>query len=272
QMLPAVSHNRFEATIEGRLEWCLSRQREWGVPITALICTSCDYTYINKEFINSIADHVEQKGIEYWDDVSVDTLLPRNMSCPQCAGVGFKKETDILDVWFDSGISHYAVLQKDPNLAYPAHMYLEGKDQHRGWFQSSLLTSMIIEETPCTKTIVTHGFTVDEKGRKMSKSLGNVVSPAQMIEKLGTDGLRLWAASSDNASDAVVSEILIKNVQEVLRKIRNTCRFLLSNINDFDVKRDAVVVEKMKMIDKYALQELFEFHQDVIQAYKEYNF
>jgi isoleucyl-tRNA synthetase len=271
-MLPAASHNRFEATIEGRLEWCLSRQREWGVPITALICRNCDYTYITKEFINEIATHVAQEGIEYWGNVSLDMLLPDNMSCPQCAGVGFEKETDILDVWFDSGVSHFAVLQKNPALAYPANMYLEGKDQHRGWFQSSLLTSMIIEQTPCTKTIVTHGFTVDQHGRKMSKSLGNVVSPQEMVEKLGTDGLRLWASSIDNAGDAVVSEVLLKNVQEVLRKIRNTCRFLLSNINDFDVARDAVLIENMKMIDKYALQELFEIYEEIVHAYEEYNF
>jgi isoleucyl-tRNA synthetase len=271
-MLPAASYNRFEATIEGRLEWCLSRQREWGVPITALICTSCDYTYINKEFIDNVANYIEKQGIEYWDGVDINTLLPESMSCPQCANVGFKKETDILDVWFDSGVSHFAVLKKNKELAYPADMYLEGKDQHRGWFQSSLLTSMILERTPCTRTIVTHGFTVDEHGRKMSKSVGNVVSPQQMIEKLGTDGLRLWAASIDNAGDAVVSEILLKNVQEVFRKIRNTCRFLLSNINDFDIATDAVVVEKMKTIDRYALQELFEIQQNILQAYQEYDF
>ena len=151
-------------------------------------------------------------------------------------------------------------------------MYLEGKDQHRGWFQSSLLTSMILEQTPCTKTIVTHGFTVDQQGRKMSKSLGNVVSPQEIIERLGTDGLRLWAASVDNSGDAVVSEVVLKNVQEVFRKIRNTCRFLISNINDFDVAQDAILVEKMNSIDQYAMQDLFELNQDVINAYTEYNF
>lgn len=271
-MLPAASHNRFEATIEGRLEWCLSRQRTWGVPIPALICDACDYVHTNKEFIDDVAQGVTKNGIEYWDTVSVETLLAGSVSCPQCTTGLLRKETDILDVWFDSGVSHYAVLKHNPDLAYPADMYLEGKDQHRGWFQSSLLTSMILEETPCTKTIVTHGFTVDAQGRKMSKSLGNVVSPAEMIEKLGTDGLRLWAATVDNAGDAVVSEVLLKNVQEVFRKIRNTCRFLISNINDFDISKDAIVVEKMHIIDQYALQELFELHQEILQAYDEYNF
>ena len=271
-MLPAASHNRFEATIEGRLEWCLSRQRTWGVPIPALICDACDYVHTNKEFIDDVAKGVAKSGIEYWDTVSVETLRNGSSACPQCVSGCLRPETDILDVWFDSGVSHYAVLQHNPELAYPADMYLEGKDQHRGWFQSSLLTSMILEETPCTKTIVTHGFTVDAQGRKMSKSLGNVVSPAEMIEKLGTDGLRLWAATVDNAGDAVVSEVLLKNVQEVFRKIRNTCRFLISNINDFDIRTDAIVIEKMKVIDQYALQELFELNQEICHAYDEYNF
>lgn len=292
-MLPAASHNRFEATIEGRLEWCLSRQRTWGVPIPALICTSCDNTYTNKQFINTVAAGVAQHGIEYWDWdlLSVEALMnptvgaittklemdniqrvtPENI-CPFCASGTLRKETDILDVWFDSGVSHYAVLKKNPDLAYPADMYLEGKDQHRGWFQSSLLTSMIIENNPCTKTILTHGFTVDEQGRKMSKSLGNVVSPQEMISKLGTDGLRLWAATIDNAGDAVVSEKLLQNVQEVFRKIRNTCRFLLSNINDFDIQKDAVVLEQMYTIDRYALQELCDLNAEIMQAYTDYNF
>ncbi len=271
-MLPEASHNRFEATIEGRLEWCLSRQRAWGVPITALICDKCDYTYITKEFIDEIAQKVAQHGIGYWDNVSAETVKSAPTSCPQCITGVLRKETDILDVWFDSGISHYAVLQQNPALQFPADMYLEGKDQHRGWFQSSLLTSMIIEQTPCTKSIVTHGFTVDEHGRKMSKSLGNVVAPQEIIDRLGTDGLRLWASSIDNAGDAVVSEVLLKNVQEVFRKIRNTCRFLLSNINDFDLATDAILLEKMQSIDQYAMQELFELHEEVMHAYVDYNF
>lgn len=270
-MLPAVSHNRFEATIEGRLEWCLSRQRTWGVPIIALICDACDYTYITKEFINEIAQHVAHNGIEYWDTAELSSLNSGIATCPQCVTGGLRKETDILDVWFDSGVSHYAVLH-NPDLAYPADMYLEGKDQHRGWFQSSLLTSMILEQTPCTKTIVTHGFTVDEHGRKMSKSLGNGIEPQEMIERLGTDGLRLWASSIDTAGDAVVSETLLKNVQEVFRRIRNTCRFLISNINDFDIAYDAISIDTMKAIDVYALNELYELHQEIIISYENYNF
>jgi isoleucyl-tRNA synthetase len=271
-MIPQGSHNRFEATLEGRLEWCLSRQREWGVPIPALLCLECDHAFTNKQFIAGIAQHIQHHGIEYWDTVLLESILPKNISCTKCGSKKFRKETDILDVWFESGISHYAVLLKNPDLSYPADIYLEGKDQHRAWFQSSLLTSMILEEKPCMRSIVTHGFTVDEHGRKMSKSLGNVVSPQEMVERLGTDGLRLWAASIDITGDAIVSDILLKNVQEVLRKIRNTCRFLLSNINDFDFKRDEVPLEKMQTIDKYALQELFELYEEIIYSYKEYNF
>jgi isoleucyl-tRNA synthetase len=272
KMLPESSHNRFESTIEGRLEWCLSRQREWGSPIPALICDECDYTHINKEFIALVASNVALHGIEWWDTASIESLMPGSITCPQCLVGCLRKETDILDVWFDSGASHYAVLKNNPALQYPANMYLEGKDQHRGWFQSSLLISMITEEVPCTTTILTHGYTVDEYGRKMSKSLGNVVSPQEIIDRMGTDGLRLWASSIDNASDPVVSEVLLKNVQEVLRKIRNTCRFLLSNINDFDYDRDALSIEKIKVIDQYALQELHQLHKEVVQAYKDYNF
>ncbi len=267
-------HQRIDlyATVEGRFEWCISRQRVWGMPIPALICTDCDYTYITKEFIDKVAKGIEKEGIEYWDKVAIDDLVPKDFACSGCAGNNLKKEQDILDVWFDSGISHYAVLMQRKALRFPADIYLEGKDQHRGWFQSSLLTSIALEGQAPMKQIFTHGFTVDAKGRKMSKSLGNVVSPQEMIDKLGTDGLRLWASSIDNAADAVVSDILIKNVQEVFRKIRNTARFLLSNLYDFDIEKDAIDFDDMHMIDQYALQELFEFNQEILHAYDAYDF
>ena len=227
--LPPKSIKRLQATIEARYEWCISRQRVWGVPIPALLCTACDYTYINKSFIDKVADGVHKEGIEYWDTVSISDLVPKDFSCLSCKATSFTKEQDILDVWFDSGLSHYAVLFDNPELGYPADLYIEGKDQHRGWFQSSLLTSMALEGQAAMKMIITHGFTVDAKGHKMSKSLGNVIAPQEMIDKLGTDGLRLWASSIDFSSEAVVSDILIRNVQELFRKVRNTCRFLFSN-------------------------------------------
>ncbi len=272
EMLPDTSKNRFKATLEGRLEWCLSRQRIWGIPIPALICQDCDFTYISKELIEHVADHVEQSGVEWWDTATLQDIIPQGFTCPSCNRANFKKEQDILDVWFDSGVSHFAVLVKNPNLRFPANIYLEGKDQHRGWFQSSLLTSMAIEKEPCMRAIVTHGFTVDEQGHKMSKSRGNVVSPQEMINKLGTDGLRLWASSIDCRGEAVVSDILLRNVQEVFRKIRNTCRFLLSNIYDFSIENDAIDIERMQVIDKYALQELLLVNYEVVQAYVDYDF
>ncbi len=269
--LPLKSINRLQATIEGRLEWCISRQRAWGVPIPALLCTGCDRPYINKEFINKVAHGVAKEGIEFWENVAISSLVGKGFACSSCKGTSFTKEKDILDVWFDSGLSHYAVLH-NTELGYPADLYLEGKDQHRGWFQSSLLTSMALEGTPSMKMIITHGFTVDDKGRKMSKSLGNVMAPQEMIDKLGTDGLRLWASSIDFASEAVVSETLLRNVQEVFRKVRNTCRFLLSNLYDFDIDKDAVAIEKMRVIDQYAVQELFEFNYAMLRSYAAYDF
>lgn len=270
--IPEKSVNRLAATVEGRLEWCLSRQRVWGVPIPALLCVKCDYTYISQGLIESVAEKVADNGVEYWDTVPVADVLPQNFACPNCKGTEFKKETDILDVWFDSGVSHYAVLSQRKELGMPADMYLEGKDQHRGWFQSSLLTSMVLNDKPPMKTILTHGFTVDKKGRKMSKSLGNVVAPQEMIDKLGTDGLRLWVSSIDCSGEAVVSDVLVKNVAEVYRKIRNTARFLLSNLYDYDKDKDAVPFDKMLLIDRYALQELAEFNHAVLQSYADVDF
>jgi isoleucyl-tRNA synthetase len=267
KMLPKGSRNRMYATVEGRLEWCLSRQRVWGVPIPAVICTSCDYAYCTPELIEKVATHIEVSGIECWDTLSIEDLVPSDFVCPQCSERNWTKERDTLDVWFDSGISHYAVLNNNKDLAFPADIYIEAQDQYRGWFQSSLLTSMVLEEVPCMKAILTHGFTVDDKGRKMSKSLGNVISPAQMVEKLGVDGLRLWVASVDCTGDIVVSEASMSNAQEVFRKIRNTARFLLSNLYDFNIQRDKVSLSDMRAIDVYALQQLHVFNYTVLHAY-----
>jgi len=254
--VPDKSINRLKATIEGRLEWVLSRQRIWGVPIPALICSECDHTYITKELIDTVSKAVAKDGVEYWDNVPVQELIPVDFKCPSCKAVGtFTKEYDILDVWFDSGVSHY-----------------EGKDQHRGWFQSSLLTAMVIEGKAPMDTIVTHGFTVDAQGRKMSKSLGNVVSPQEMVEKLGTDGLRLWVSSIDCSGEAIISPLLLENIKESFRKIRNTCRFLLSNLYDYDHAKDALPSNELLPIDQYALHELYEMNKKVLAAYDAYDF
>jgi isoleucyl-tRNA synthetase len=269
KMYPETGRNRFSATLEGRLEWCLSRQRTWGVPIPAVHCTKCAHVFTNLELIETAARGIEKDGIEFWDRVTVDQL--GKFSCPKCACTQVGKEHDILDVWFESGVSHFAVLYKNPQQAFPASMYLEGKDQHRAWFQSSLLTGLVLEDSAPMREILTHGFTVDEHGKKMSKSLGNVITPQQIIEQVGTDGLRLWVASSDYASDPIYSVALLKNISEVYRKVRNTSRFLLSNLYDFDYERDAVAVEKMFAIDQYALTKLHEFNQTMQNAYKNRN-
>lgn len=266
-MLPDKTNNRLKATLSGRLEWCLSRQREWGTPIPALLCIECDEAYINKELIDIVAQGIEKEGIEYWDHVAIDELKPAGLVCKKCGYGEFKKEKDILDVWFDSGISHFAVLANNNDLSYPADFYFEGKDQHRGWFQSSLLTSLVIEGKSCTKGIITHGYTVDAKGRKMSKSIGNVVAPQEIIDKLGTDGLRLWVSSID-LNDAVVSDVVFENVKEVLRKVRVTCRFMLSNLYDFSEK-DLVNFEELSLLDQYALGQLLDFSDKAIKAYND---
>jgi len=268
RMIPETGKNRLVATVSGRLEWCLSRQRSWGVPIPALSCVDCCEVYLTTDLIEKVAQGVEKDGIEYWDSVEIATLIPNN-SCSKCGSKNLKKEADILDVWFDSGVSHFAMLSEGVDALYPADMYLEGKDQHRGWFQSSLLTSLALHDNPAMKEILTHGFTVDSKGRKMSKSIGNVVSPADIIAKVGLDGLRLWVASNDYDSDPIVSQLLMNNVSEVHRKIRNTCRFLLSNLYDFEILKDAVSLDKMMLIDQYALCQLDELNKAILQAYKD---
>ncbi len=272
EFIPEGTRNRLKATVTGRLEWCLSRQRAWGTPIVAALCTDCEGVYANSEMIETVAKNIQAEGMEYWDRVQLADILPADACCNLCGGKNLIKEGDILDVWFDSGVSHYAVLARNPDLQYPASMYLEGSDQHRGWFQSSLLTGVALTGKSFTKTISTHGFTVDEQGRKMSKSLGNVVAPSQMTAKLGTDGLRLWAASIDASSDAVVSELLLTNVKEAFRKIRNTCRFLVSNLYDFNYEKDAISLKNLKAIDAYSIYQLKKFSDAVQKSYDRTDF
>ena len=264
--IPAQGKNFLRATVESRWEWCLSRQRAWGCPIPAVLCEECDYAYLDQSFIEHVAQAIAQEGIEYWNKVALSDL-PLPSSCPQCKGSSFKKETDIIDVWFESGVSHYAELYDAAELAFPASLYLEGIDQYRAWFQSSLITSIALEGKPCTTTFMSHGYTVDEKGQKMSKSLGNVVTPQDIIKQVGTDGLRLWVSSIGNDKDPVASATLLRNVAEVHRKIRNTCRFLLSNIYDFTLEKDAIAPENMLALDRYALTQLSALNHKIITAY-----
>ena len=231
--LPAWGQTRIEAMVSLRPDWCISRQRSWGVPIPALGCTACQTQLLTAETVRHFRDLFRTQGADAWFTRPVEELLPPGAACPQCGGTSFRKEGDILDVWFESGSSHRAVLAKDFDLGYPAFMYLEGSDQHRGWFQSSILTAVGTTGTAPFETVLTHGFVVDEKGRKISKSQGNYIPADKMTNTYGADVLRLYVASMDYANDIGVSERGIKEMSEAYRKIRNTFRYLLGNLEDY---------------------------------------
>lgn len=274
--IPEWGKNRLEAFVSGRAEWCISRQRKWGVPIPALIKKDTLATFTNKKFIETVAAGVEREGVEYWDRVSIADLIAVG-ALTQEAFDSFAagkpedvyKEDDILDVWFDSGVSHYATMKN--RIGLPVDLYLEGSDQHRGWFQSSLLTAVMLYDKAPMKTILTHGFVVDEDRHKMSKSVGNVVSPEEVANKYGTDVLRLWVASSDIERDIVISEKLLGTVAENYRKIRNTCRFMLANLYDFKVA-DCLPLDQLTFLDQIALVVLDEKAAEIKEAYKQYKF
>ncbi len=275
EFVPDWGRNRFVGSVGTRTEWCISRQRHWGVPITALVCKGCSAGFVTKEFVDSIALGVEKEGTEFWDRVDLADLyanktISSDLSCNRCGGAEFEKETDTLDVWFDSGVSHFAFLAKRGLL--PADMYLEGSDQHRGWFQSSMLTSMILNGEPCMKTIVTHGYVVDGQGRKMSKSLGNGIEPQEVIAKYGTDVLRLWVAAADFQNDIAISKNVLDTLAEAYRKIRNTARFLLANLFDFTAETDTIAYDDLMVIDKYALSQLSVLLDGVTADYEQHNF
>ncbi len=279
--VPDRGQARLHSFIASRTEWCVSRQRQWGTPITALMCQSCNRAFLSAQFIRAVADHVAKEGIEFWDRMSVPQLIKENIlsshfACDRCGNKDHEKfelERDILDVWFDSGASSFAVLERDKaNLGVPADLYFEGSDQHRGWFQSSVLCGMVLHGHPPMKAIATHGFVVDENKRKMSKSVGNVVAPQDIIKKYSRDILRLWVASADFQDDLVISEKLLQNVTEMYRKIRNTCRFLIANLYDFDITKDAVEVDEMWALDQYALARLYELDVKVRASYDQFSF
>ena len=235
--LPRWGQNRIEAMVSLRPDWCISRQRAWGVPIPALGCANCSAQLLTAETVRHFRDLFRAKGADVWFTEPVEALLPPGAVCPQCGSTRFQKEGDILDVWFESGSSHRAVLANDFKLGYPAFMYLEGSDQHRGWFQSSILTAVGTTGTAPFETVLTHGFVVDDRGRKISKSEGNYIPADEMVAKYGADVLRLYVASMDYADDISISERGIKEMSEAYRKIRNTFRYLLGNLEDYEAVR-----------------------------------
>ena len=260
---PDWGESRMTTMLESRPDWCISRQRTWGVPIALLIHKETgDLHPKSQKIIEKVSELVEIKGIQAWHDVQISDLIEDPES--------YEKITDCLDVWFDSGVTHACVLSENEKLQFPADLYLEGSDQHRGWFQSSLLTSIAINEEPPYKAVLTHGFVVDGDGKKMSKSLGNVISPQKIWETMGADVLRTWIASTDYTKEIVLSDDILKRSSDSYRRIRNTIRFLLGNLSDFDGKK--VSPEKMTQLDKWMIHRCKNLQDEIIQDYLDYNF
>ncbi|MFP5503881.1 MAG: class I tRNA ligase family protein, partial [Candidatus Sericytochromatia bacterium] len=253
-------------------DWCISRQRSWGVPIPIFYCEKNNHPLLTPESVAAVEALFAKEGSDAWWKYDASTILPEGTACAECGDTHFRQEQDIMDVWFDSGSSHAAVLETREGLSWPADLYLEGTDQYRGWFQSSLLTAVSTRGHAPYRTVVTHGFVVDENGRKMSKSIGNVVEPAKVMEQYGADILRLWVASVDYTNDVRVSDAILKQMADIYRKIRNTARYMLSNLYDFAPETDALPYEQLAEIDRYALHRLQEVVAEVSEALENYEF
>jgi len=274
QWIPKWGKERIYGMVENRPDWCISRQRAWGVPITLFQCKMCKEFITDKAVIDNIVRDMQKGGADIWFEKTEAELLPPGYRCGRCGSSEFIKERDILDVWFDSGVSHAAVMELDKRLCWPADLYLEGSDQHRGWFQSSLLASVGTRDKAPYKAVLTHGFVVDGQGKKMSKSLGNVISPQEIIGKYGAEILRLWSASADYKEDMRISPEILERLVEAYRKIRNICRFLLGNIYDFDITavNELNVKENLLNIDRFVLSSLQTLLEKVERAYENFEF
>lgn len=277
RFIPSWGHDRLYNMIRDRQDWCISRQRSWGVPIPAFYCDDCGKWIITPETMKKVEEIVEKEGTDAWWAHSAEELLPEGFNCPHCGGTHFHKEKDIMDVWFDSGSTWNGVLRYPheeswKDMSYPCDLYLEGSDQHRGWFHSSLLTSVAVNGHAPYKAVLTHGFTMDGEGRKMSKSVGNVVAPQDVINKYGADVMRLWISSVDYQGDVRLSDKIVKSMSDVYRKIRNTFRYLLGNLSDFDPKTDSVAYADMEELDRWALLRMEQVKETVLKAYDDYEF
>ena len=277
EWIPPRSQSRMLGMLEKRPDWCLSRQRYWGVGIPVVYCTNPDCprkgrVLQEEQVFESIASKVREKGSDVWFEEKVEALIPPGFSCPECGKRQFEKEEDIIDVWFESGISHRSVLAREESLRDPADMYLEGSDQHRGWFQTSLLTAVALKGHPPFKKVLTHGFVVDAQGKKMSKSLGNVVDPAKIIDRWGAEILRLWVCLEDYTQDIRVSKEIIGQTIDIYRRIRNSYRFLLGNLHDFCFPENAVKSEEMREIDRWVLSQLQSLIKEATAHYESFRF
>ena len=271
QWIPEWGGDRIKGMVMDRSDWCISRQRTWGVPIPIFYCKHCGKPIINEDSINAIANLYEKEGSDAWYKYEANEILPEGFKC-ECGCTEFTKEMDIMDVWFDSGVSHAAVCNEEHGLRWPADLYLEGADQYRGWFQSSLLTSVAAKGRAPYKAVCTHGWVVDGEGKAMHKSLGNGMSPDEVTDKYGADILRTWVASSDYHADIRISQDILKQLSDAYRKIRNTARFILSNLGDFNPDTDSVSVEKLDGIDKWAMARMDEIIEKCKAAYDKFDF
>jgi isoleucyl-tRNA synthetase len=272
EWIPEGTINRITAMVAGRPDWTLSRQRVWGVGIPALYCMRCDEPYVEVAFIRRVAELVRDRGSDAWFEAGADALAG-DIACPSCgAREGFRREIEILDVWFDSGVSQRAVLEPRKDMHWPADLYLEGPDQHRGWFNSSLILAVATRGAAPYRAVMTHGWIVDAQGRAMHKSLGNVISPLEVVEKRGADILRLWTAANDLARDGRFSWEAVEQIAEAYRKVRNTFRYLLGNLSDFDPETHAVPAAELSAFDRWALATLERIAAEVRRAYERYEF
>jgi isoleucyl-tRNA synthetase len=272
EWIPSWGGERIYGLVEHRPDWCVSRQRSWGVPITVFYCLTCGNHVITQEIVDHVAGLVEKQGTDVWFDLSVRELLPEGTTCPHCYGDTFRKETDILDVWFDSGVSFTVLEHRSDYLRYPADMYLEGSDQHRGWFHSSLLCSVGTRDKAPFRSVLTHGFVVDGNGRKMSKSRGNVIYPEEVINQHGAEILRLWVASEDYRGDIRLSQEILDRLTEAYRRLRNTFRYLLGNLSDFDPSKDSIPYQEMLELDRWALHQFQELTETVLRSYRGFEY
>jgi isoleucyl-tRNA synthetase len=270
--IPPWGRDRIRGMIESRPDWCISRQRSWGVPIPAIYCKNCSEANLSQELCEHIAAIFENEGSDAWFARPLNELLPAGFRCSNCGSENFYREEDILDVWFDSGVSHAAVVEKDPRLAGRANMYLEGSDQHRGWFHTALLTSLATRHRAPYENVLTHGFTLDGRGRKMSKSLGNTVAPQDIMKKHGAEILRLWVSAEDYREDVRISDEIINRLVEAYRRLRNTARFLISNLYDFKLASDAVPVDDFDELDRWILHRTQVVLSRCREAYERYEF
>ena len=272
EWVPAWGRERITSMVRERNDWCISRQRRWGVPIPIFYCKDCGEPLISKEAMAAVSALFAKEGSDAWYEKTAEEILPSGTKCPKCGCTHFTQEHDIMDVWFDSGCSHAAVADRRPELHWPADMYLEGADQYRGWFQSSLLTSVAWRGKAPYHTVVTHGWVVDGEGRKMSKSLGNGIDPSEIVEKYGADILRLWVASSDYHADIRISHEILKQLSDAYRKIRNTARFILGNLSDFDPDADMVPLDALEPLDRWALHRFNRLMEQAKHGYDTYEF